>query len=62
MESKPMESAQVTALLLNKCRQQESLQRATCQHVYAIKVYNHGDDSLKKKERSVHQGEESSLF
>lgn len=59
MESKPMEPAQVTALLLNKCRQQQSLQRAICQHVYAIKVYNHGDDSLKK---SVHQGEESSLF
>lgn len=49
MESKPREPAQVTALLVNKCRQQQSLQRTICQHVYAIKVYNYGDDSPKKK-------------
>ena len=49
MESKPREPAQVTALLLNKCRQQQSLQRTICQHVYAIKVYSFGDDSQKKR-------------
>lgn len=52
MESKPREPAQVTALLLNKCRQQQSLQRTICQHVYAIKVYSFGDDSPKKKKVS----------
>lgn len=52
MESKPREPAQVTALLLNKCRQQQSLQRTICQHVYAIKVYNYGDDSQKKRKVS----------
>lgn len=35
-------------LLLNKCRQQQSLQRTICQHVYAIKVYNCGNGSQKK--------------
>lgn len=41
-------AAQVTALLPNKCCKQQSLQRPICQHVYAIKDSNYGDDSQKK--------------
>lgn len=51
-------AAQVTALLLNKCCKQQSLQRPICQHVHAIKGLNYGDDSQK----SDHQGEENMLF
>lgn len=49
-------AAQVTALLLNKCCEQQSLQRPICQHVYAIKGSNYGDDSQKKvsiRERKI---------
>lgn len=59
-----MEPAQVTALLLKKCRQPLSSQSTICQRVFAIKVHNHGDDSLAqkrkeaRKEKSVHWGQD----